>query len=203
MAPSPLTIWMRDHGCACCRKNSEWLNKCDDTRLLTVPSGLPRSHSLRSESLTTPHFDGSGALLLVSSPGNVSGSSKEPRCWSLAVLIDADDGLLADQWRDRQDAMCGRFRCRIRRGSARMCKSSLLQTSYAKTVSRLRQPESSVNSPPRGRQQAAWPKYPHGHWIITRSHRPLAQKCAGSPSVTYPKRAALVRRSRMPWPGHL
>lgn len=78
-----------------------------------------------------------------------------------------------------------------------MCKSSLLQTSYTKTVSRLRQPESSLNSPPRGRQQAAWPKYPHGHWM------PLAQKSAGSPSVTYPNRAALVRRSRLPWPGHL
>lgn len=58
------------------------------------------SHSPRPESLTTPHFDGSGALLPVSSPCNVSSasaSSKEPRCLSLAVLIDAADGLLADQ----------------------------------------------------------------------------------------------------------
>lgn len=46
-----------------------------------------------------------------------------------------------------------------------MSKSSLLQTFYMKTVSRLRQPESSL-SPPRGRQQAAWPKYPHEHWTI-------------------------------------
>lgn len=168
-----------------------------------MPSVLLRSQSPRPESLTTPHFDGSGALLPVSSPCNLSGSSKEPRYWSLAVLIDADDGLLADQWRDRQGTMCGRFRCRIRRGGARMCKSSLLQTSYTKTVSRLRQPESSLNSPPRGRQQAAWPKYPHGHWIIARSHWPLAQKSVGSPSVTPPKRAALMRRSRLPWPGHL
>lgn len=76
-----------------------------------------------------------------------------------------------------------------------MSKSSLLQTFYAKTVSRLRQPESSL-SPLRGRQQAACPKYPHGHW-------PLAQKSAGSPSVTYRNRAALMRRSRLPWPGRL
>lgn len=65
-----------------------------------MPSVLPRSHFRRPESLTTPHFDGSGALLPVSSPCNVSSasaSSKEPRCLSLAVLIDADDGLLADQ----------------------------------------------------------------------------------------------------------
>lgn len=82
-----------------------------------------------------------------------------------------------------------------------MCRSSLLQTSYTKTDSRLRQPESSLN--PRGRQQAAWPKYLHGHWIIARSHCPLAPKSAGSPSVTYRKRAALKRRSRLPWPGHL
>lgn len=84
-----------------------------------------------------------------------------------------------------------------------MCKSSLLQTFYTKTVSRLRQPESSLNSPLRGRQQAAWPKYPHEHWIIARSHWPLSQKSPGSPSVTYRKRAALIRRSRLPWPGHL
>lgn len=79
---------------------SERLNECCDTRLLTVPSAPPRSHSPRPESLTTPHFDGSGALLPVSSPYNVSSASasnKEPRCLSLAVLIDADDGLLADQ----------------------------------------------------------------------------------------------------------
>lgn len=82
------------------RDESEWLNECCDTRLLTVPSVPTRSHSPRPESLTTPHFDGSGALLPVSSPCNVSSasaSSKEPRCLSLAVLIDADDGLLADQ----------------------------------------------------------------------------------------------------------
>lgn len=82
------------------RDESEWLNECCDTRLLTVPSEPPRSHSPRPESLTTPHFGGSGALLPVSSPCNVSSasaSSKEPRCLSLAVLIDADDGLLADQ----------------------------------------------------------------------------------------------------------
>lgn len=84
-----------------------------------------------------------------------------------------------------------------------MCKSSLLQTCYTKTVSRLRQPESSLNSPPRGRQQAARPRYPKGHRIIAQSHWPLAQKSAGSPSVTYRKRAALKRRSRSPWPGHL
>lgn len=60
-----------------------------------------------------------------------------------------------------------------------MCKSTLLQTTYTKTVSRLRQPESSLNSPLRGRQQAAWPKYPHGRWIIARRHWPLAQKSAG------------------------
>lgn len=80
---------------------SEWLNECCDTRRLTVPSVPPRSQSPRPESLTTPHFDGSGALLAVSSPCNVSSasaSSNEPTCLSLAVLIDADDGLLADQF---------------------------------------------------------------------------------------------------------
>lgn len=84
-----------------------------------------------------------------------------------------------------------------------MCKSSLLGTTYTKTVSRLRQPESSLNSPLRGRQQAAWPKYPHGRWIIARRYWPVAQKSAGSPSVTYRKRAALMRHSRLPWPGDL
>lgn len=54
-----------------------------------------------------------------------------------------------------------------------MCKSSLLQTSYAKTVSRLRQPESSANSPPRGRQQAAWPKYPRA---LDNNSEPLAAR---------------------------
>lgn len=84
-----------------------------------------------------------------------------------------------------------------------MCKSSLLQTTYTKTVSRLRQPESSLNSPLRGRQQVAWPKYPHGRWIIARRYWPVAQKSGGSPSVTYRKRAALMRHSRLPWPGDL
>lgn len=83
-----------------------------------------------------------------------------------------------------------------------MSKSSLLQTFYMKTVSRPRQPEPSL-SPLRGRQQAAYPKYPHGHWTIARCHGPLAQKSAGSPAVTYRKRVALKRRSRLPWPGHL
>lgn len=189
------------------RDESEWLNECCDTRLLTVPSVPTRSHSPRPESLTTPHFGGSGALLPVSSPCNVSSasaSSKEPRCLSLAVLIDADDGLLHQRinWHDRQGAMRGRFRCRTRQGGTRMCKSSLLQTLIRKTVSRLRQPQPSL-SPLRGRQQAGCPKYPHGHWTIARCHWPLAPKSAGSPSVTYRKRAALKRRSRLPWPGHL
>lgn len=83
-----------------------------------------------------------------------------------------------------------------------MSKSSLLQTFYMKTVSCPRQPESSL-SPLRGRQQAACPKYPHGHWTIARCHWPLPQKSAGSPSVTHRNRAALKRRSRLPWPGHL
>lgn len=55
-----------------------------------------------------------------------------------------------------------------------MCKSSLLQTSYTKTVSRLRQPESSLNSPPRGRQQAAWPQV--SARALDNSSEPLAAR---------------------------